>query len=176
MPETPGHLYVVNDGGYRYLACFAESPGADRGDTLIELDPGTSWEEVLAAVARHTCRLTPFSDLDAQALDAATAVFDRTTPHEIRVEADQRLAAVHETLAIDELDGDSCTTPETTAAEIVRAYRAVAESEAAAADELQRLRQVLQQIVTGTQVAYPSSEDALRAVRERAEAALAASA
>ncbi len=51
-----------------------------------------------------------------------------------------RLAAAHEALAIDEFDGDSCTTLETTIEYAVNAYRMVCDSEAQSADEITRLR------------------------------------
>lgn len=298
MPDMhAGKLFVTDDGGYRYLACFAADPGADRGDNIIEMDPGTAWEEILAAVRRHTCTFTAASDLDEQALDAAMAVFDRSmklmaphrvfvkealmaagqvyqadeaaeveqmmhetdfisldvphgeprfrlkiasdlasgmvrafdelvhqvgcenyiewestltdpateqaieaglpddqipplrkykliivrpggkTPHELRQEADQRLDRVHDQLTrIYDGDTDDFTTLESTVEYVVRSHRAIAAAEEEAADEIQRLRAALRDVVTGADTAHPSAEDALRTVRERAAAALAATA
>jgi hypothetical protein len=54
-----------------------------------------------------------------------------------------RLDAAHERLATDDFDQDSCTTLETTIDTVVNSYRAVAASEAAAADRIRNLRAAL---------------------------------
>ena len=82
---------------------------------------------------------------------------------------DARLNAAHEALAIDEFDGDSCITLETTIEYAVRQYRLVCESEASAADEIQRLRGLLGQPCphghygTDRRACGPCSFDAVKA-------------
>jgi hypothetical protein len=93
------------------------------------------------------------------------------TPHQLRQEAEARIEAAHEALAIDEFDDDSCTTLETTIDYAVRQYLRVAEAEAAAADEIDRLRAVLKAITSAARAQYPSAEDALRAIGDATERA-----
>jgi hypothetical protein len=89
------------------------------------------------------------------------------TPHELRVEAEQRL--VHTILA-QVRDTDDSTDVESTAQDVANSYRAIASAEEDASEQIKWLRGALQDVVALAGAA--GGEDALRVVRERAEAAL----
>lgn len=64
----------------------------------------------------------------------------RTNQERKIAELNQRIEQAHESIYIEEFDGDSCPDLETTIAYAVSRYHAVAQSEADAADRIQELR------------------------------------
>ena len=57
--------------------------------------------------------------------------------------AEQRITAAHEALAALDIDDDSCATLESTVEKVVASWQAIADSEAAAADQIEDLRRQL---------------------------------
>ncbi len=98
----------------------------------------------------------------------------KKSPHELRQEADARIAAAHDALTrIYDGDVEDFATLETTVRYVVDRFRAIAESEATAAEMVARMRSTLKAI--NVLAAEPTSDpvSALRCIRTRAVQTLA---
>lgn len=127
----PWRKYNSNEGSVDYGPLWAVANDAYHNPPA---DDDTPW----IAVDVHT-GLEADADFIAHARDDSPLLLAEV--EHLRA----RLDTVHEMLAIDEFDQDSCTTLETTVDYAVRQYLLVCDSEAKASDENRRLRALVEQ-------------------------------